>query len=166
VAVVLTAAPKDYHAVLTAEQRTKAHGGDALTLDDLENAMNDMWRQGTGKHSKNDDDGGNELSLAAFEGQCLNVERKDTVRQHAKIPQTLVEEAEPAGATETHDLMELVTDAESVVTCYVTAGKRTGIKENVLRAGAAEKDKHPMRLWMPTVTSRCCYVTSPCQRIC
>jgi hypothetical protein len=39
----------------------KAHGGDALTLDDLENAMNDMWRQGSGKHSKNDDDGDNEL---------------------------------------------------------------------------------------------------------
>jgi hypothetical protein len=71
VVLVLTAAPKDYHAVLTAEQRMKAHGGDALTLDDLENAMNDMWRQGAGNHSKTDDEGGTELSMAAFEGQCF-----------------------------------------------------------------------------------------------
>jgi hypothetical protein len=35
-----------------------------------------MWRQGAGKHSKNDDDGGNELSLAAFEGQCFKCGKK------------------------------------------------------------------------------------------
>jgi hypothetical protein len=74
--VVLTAAPKDYHAVLTAEQRRKAHGGDALTLDDLENIMNDMLRKGAGKHSKNDDEGGTELSLAYFEGHCFKCGKK------------------------------------------------------------------------------------------
>jgi hypothetical protein len=40
--VFATAAEK-YHSVLTSEQRTKGAG---LTMDDLEDAMNQLWRQG------------------------------------------------------------------------------------------------------------------------
>lgn len=43
--------------------------------------------------------------------------------------------------------------AESVVTCYINAGERTVAKENVPRAGAAERERLPMRMWMSTVTS-------------
>jgi hypothetical protein len=71
-----------------------------------------------------------------FKASVSNVERKDTVRQHAKIPQTLVEEAEPAepaGATETHDLTELVTEKESVVMLR-NFWEKDGNKGNVLRA--------------------------------
>jgi hypothetical protein len=42
IAVILKAAPKDYQAVLTVEQRVK---GDNLVLADLESAMHQHWRQ-------------------------------------------------------------------------------------------------------------------------
>jgi hypothetical protein len=86
--VVLIDAPKDYHDVLTAEQRMKAHRGDALTLENLENAMHGMWHQGAGKHSKNDDEGGTDLSLEAFEGHCFKCGKKGHHAAQCENPAT------------------------------------------------------------------------------
>ncbi|MGH7955290.1 MAG: hypothetical protein ACREOZ_04950, partial [Gloeomargaritales cyanobacterium] len=69
IAVILSAAPKEYHSILTAEQRYR---GVNLTLDHLEEAMNDLWRQGSGKQrSRADDDEDNELALVNFGGKCF-----------------------------------------------------------------------------------------------
>lgn len=54
IAVILKAAPKDYQAVLTVEQRVK---GDKLVLADLESAMHQHWRQT--KANKDEDKSGN-----------------------------------------------------------------------------------------------------------
>jgi hypothetical protein len=42
IGVVFATAAEKYHSVLTSEQRTKGAG---LTMDDLEDAMNQLWRQ-------------------------------------------------------------------------------------------------------------------------
>jgi gag-polypeptide of LTR copia-type len=63
IAVVLDAAPAEYQSVLTAEQQRR---GPDLSVADLEDAMNQRWRQTqiprTGGKDKNDN---NEVSLAA-----------------------------------------------------------------------------------------------------
>ena len=66
------AAPKDYKAVVTAEQRLL---GTAVTLADIESAMHQHWRSiKDDKSPKNDDD--EELSLSTFEGNCFNSGKK------------------------------------------------------------------------------------------
>ncbi len=71
IAVILKAAPKDYQAVLTVEQRVK---GDNLVLADLESAMHQHWRQT--KANKDEDKSGNENSLSAFSGTCFHCKKK------------------------------------------------------------------------------------------
>jgi len=60
---VLSAAPTTYHAIITSE----------ITLDDLEDAMNDQWRlTPEGKKGGNDeDDKEGEVALFAFSGACF-----------------------------------------------------------------------------------------------
>jgi len=66
---VLSAAPEKYHAIITSEMRDKA---ERLTLDDLEDAMNDQWRlTPEGKKGDNDeDDKEGVVALSAFSGTC------------------------------------------------------------------------------------------------
>ena len=73
IAVVLDAAPEEYQAVLTAEQRAR---GDNLKLTDLEIVMNQHWRQMKRNHKgeRSDDEG--EIVLAAFGGVCYNCNKK------------------------------------------------------------------------------------------
>jgi hypothetical protein len=60
IAVILDAASAECQAVLTSEQRSK---GDALTSEDLEDAMTQHWRQiNKGKRSEDD----NELTLSSI----------------------------------------------------------------------------------------------------
>jgi len=56
IALILKAAPKDYHAVLAVEQRVK---GDILAFADFESAMHQHWRQT--KANKDEDKSGNEI---------------------------------------------------------------------------------------------------------
>jgi hypothetical protein len=71
IAVVLDAAPDEYQAVLTAEQRAR---GDALSLSDLEIVMSQHWRQiKRDTNGKSDQDG--EIVLAAFGGMCYNCKK-------------------------------------------------------------------------------------------
>jgi hypothetical protein len=70
--VFATAAEK-YHSVLTSEQRTK---GAELAMDDLEDAMNQLWRQGGGLQKKHTGNGGGEMVLATFGGTCYNCQEK------------------------------------------------------------------------------------------
>ena len=72
IAVILDAAPEEYHAVLTLEQRLR---GDKLTLNDLETAMNQFWRQGKTPKT-NDGNYAAEISLSAFGGVCYNCKKK------------------------------------------------------------------------------------------
>jgi hypothetical protein len=56
IGVVFATAAEKYHSVLTSEQQTK---GVKLTMDDLEDAKNQLWRQGNGSQKKHtSDDGG------------------------------------------------------------------------------------------------------------
>jgi hypothetical protein len=66
----LTAAPKEYVSILTAEQRSK---GIALRLTDLESAMTQHWRQTTGTLSAAEE--GNEVTLLGFNGICYNCQK-------------------------------------------------------------------------------------------
>jgi hypothetical protein len=70
IAVVLDAAPSQYQAVLTMEQRRL---GAAIKLNDLEMTMNQHWRQ-LRQEDKHDEDT-NELTLGAFHGQCFNCKK-------------------------------------------------------------------------------------------
>jgi hypothetical protein len=73
-AVVLNAAPKEYKSVLTTEQRIK---GNALTLDDLESAMTQLYRQmypREGTNGRNDMD--SEIALSAFNGICFKCNKR------------------------------------------------------------------------------------------
>ena len=70
IAVVLDAASIEYQPVLTSEQRLR---GDALTLANLESAMNQHWKQT--KTTKKDEDN-NEISLSTFEGACFMCQEK------------------------------------------------------------------------------------------
>ena len=64
VAVILDKAPKEYKSVITAEQQAR---GENLTLDDLEKAMDHLYRQ---MHPGIVDNDENELALSAFSGKC------------------------------------------------------------------------------------------------
>eukprot|EP00977_Amphora_coffeiformis_P019679 scaffold7386_cov160-Amphora_coffeaeformis.AAC.9 len=80
-AVVFTVAPKQYQSVLSAVQLEKK---DKLTLEDLEEAMDQVWRQGSAlkfKQREDDENSDEELALAAqdnkpkkknyrFKGEC------------------------------------------------------------------------------------------------
>jgi hypothetical protein len=70
IAAVLTAAPKEYVSILTAEQRSK---GIALRLTDLESAMTQHWRQTTDTLSAAEE--GNEVTLLGFNGICYNCQK-------------------------------------------------------------------------------------------
>jgi hypothetical protein len=69
IGVVFATAAEKYHSVLTSEQRTK---GDGLTMDDLEDAMNQLWRKGGGIQKKHTGHDGGEMVLSAFGGTCYN----------------------------------------------------------------------------------------------
>jgi hypothetical protein len=58
---------------LTSEQRTK---GATLTMDYLEDAMNQVRRQGGGSKEKHTSNDGGEMVLAAFGGTCYNCQQK------------------------------------------------------------------------------------------
>jgi hypothetical protein len=62
IAVVLDKSPNEYKAVLTAEKRVKAA---SVTLEDLESAMIQHWRQIGGSDEM---EANNEISLAAMSG--------------------------------------------------------------------------------------------------
>jgi hypothetical protein len=74
IAVVLEKAPEKYKSILTAEQRYK---GTNLTLSDLHNCMNDLYR--TMNPSRSEDNDVKEVSLAAtagkFRGICRNCKK-------------------------------------------------------------------------------------------
>jgi hypothetical protein len=73
IGVVFATAAEKYHSVLTSEQRTKGAG---LTIDDLEDAMNQLWRQGGGSQKKHTGHDGGEMVLSAFGGTCYNYQEK------------------------------------------------------------------------------------------
>jgi hypothetical protein len=73
IGVVFATAAEKYHSVLTSEQHTKGAG---LTMDDLEYAMNQLWRQGGGNQKKHTGNDGGEMVLSAFVGTCYNLQEK------------------------------------------------------------------------------------------
>jgi hypothetical protein len=75
IGVVFATAAEKYNSVLTSEQRTK---GADLTMDDLEDAMNQLWRQGGGSQKKHTGHDGGEMVLSAFGGTCYNCQEKVT----------------------------------------------------------------------------------------
>jgi hypothetical protein len=68
IAVILDAAPAEYQAVLTSEQR---HRGDQLRKEDLEDAMTQHWRQlNKGNKRSASDEADNKMSLAVMCYKC------------------------------------------------------------------------------------------------
>jgi hypothetical protein len=94
IAVVLDAASAEYQAVLTAEQRLR---GDKLTLNDLETAMNQHWRQC--KSPKISDGKGVEISLSAFGGVCYKCKQRG--HKASKCPNKEVKESDKQGKSGT-----------------------------------------------------------------
>jgi hypothetical protein len=116
VAIILLAAHKEVYG-----------GVDTQTLDDLKNAMNDLWHKWSGKYHTTYYDDGNDLSLSGFEGQCLSLERRGIMRRNAKIPQTPV--VEVVAKANFPASMARVTDVVSVGICSITSVRKK-IKEN------------------------------------
>jgi hypothetical protein len=79
IGVVFATYAEKYHSVLTSEQRTK---GADLTMDDLEDVMNQLWRQGGGSQEKHTGTDGGEMVLAAFGGTCYNCQEKGHRANH------------------------------------------------------------------------------------
>jgi hypothetical protein len=73
IGVVFATMAEKYHDVLTSGQRVK---GASLTIDDLEDTMNQLWRQGGGSQKKHRTDDGGDMDLAAFVGNCYNCQEK------------------------------------------------------------------------------------------
>jgi hypothetical protein len=73
IGVVFATAAEKYHSVLTSEQRTRGAG---LTMDDIEDAMNQLWRQGGGSQKKHTGNDGGEMVVSAFGGTCYNFQEK------------------------------------------------------------------------------------------
>jgi hypothetical protein len=73
IGVVFATAAEKYHSVLTSEQRAKGAG---LTMDDLEDVMNQLWIQGDGGQKKHTVHDGGEMLLSAFVGTCYNCQKK------------------------------------------------------------------------------------------
>lgn len=74
IAIVMDAAPSEYQAILTAEQRAK---GNEITLEDISEAMVQHWRCLYGKRNSKllvGEDAGPELGMAGieFKGKCHN----------------------------------------------------------------------------------------------
>jgi hypothetical protein len=69
IAIVLGAMTSEYQSIVTAEQRRL---GGNITLDDLEECMNQYWWQILTKESADSNDENNELTLSAFSGKCYN----------------------------------------------------------------------------------------------
>jgi hypothetical protein len=67
IGVVFATAAEKYHSVLTSEKRTKDAG---LTMDDIEDAMHQLWRKGGGSQKKHTGHDGGEMVLSAFGGTC------------------------------------------------------------------------------------------------
>ena len=72
-AAAIRAAPRDYKAIITCEQRIR---GTAVTMNDIESAMHQHWRsiKGTSRKTRNEDD--EELTLSAFDGVCFKCGKK------------------------------------------------------------------------------------------
>ena len=76
IAVVLHAAPAEYEAVLACEQRQL---GTAMKIDDLEAAMNQLWRQIESNDHKSggkDSDDAEFVLKIALEGYCFICKKK------------------------------------------------------------------------------------------
>ena len=72
IAVVLSAAPKEYQGVLVSEQRAQGTG---LTIDHLSEAMTQLYRQiNGGKGDLSDDE--KEVALGAFGGMCYRCKQR------------------------------------------------------------------------------------------
>jgi hypothetical protein len=71
-AVVISAAPPEYQAVLTSVQ---LHLKDDMTMDDLSEAMSAYWRAIEGDNTKSEETG-NEIGLITFGGTCFNCKQK------------------------------------------------------------------------------------------
>ena len=68
ISYILSAVPEKYHAIITSEMRDK---GNVLTLDDLEDAMNDQWRlTPEGKTDSHKEEKEGERTLSAFNSIC------------------------------------------------------------------------------------------------
>ena len=70
IAVVLDAAPEQYKAVLTNEQRAHKVSKD-LSLQHLKDAMHDHYRT-LNLNGKSSEDNEDEVALGAFSGKCYN----------------------------------------------------------------------------------------------
>jgi hypothetical protein len=69
IGVVFATSSEKCHSILTSEKRTK---GADLTMDDREDSMNQLWRQGGGSQKKHTSDDIGKMVLAAFGGTCYN----------------------------------------------------------------------------------------------
>jgi hypothetical protein len=69
IAVVLGAATSEYQSIVTAKQRRL---GGNITLDNLEECMNQYWRQVSARENNESNDEETELTLTAFSGRCYN----------------------------------------------------------------------------------------------
>ena len=116
---VLSAVPEKYHAIITSEMRDK---GNALTLDDLEDAMNDQWRltpEGKTDSHKEEEEG--EMALSAFNGICNKCKKFG----HKAVDCRSGNRKGPHGytnKTKGKKSMEIVTYVANTVTKRMTAG--------------------------------------------
>jgi hypothetical protein len=150
IAAVLTAAPKDYVSILTAEQRSK---GKALQLTDLEPAMTQHWGQTVG--TLNAAEEGNEVTLLAFKTEfVIIVKHRDIGRTNAPKSRIGTTEDETTTTTTTKTFLVVtkkITNLKEVATIAKNRGmpkQRAGCSPAMPTRGqhGLSHEKMPQRL--------------------
>jgi hypothetical protein len=73
IGAVFTTAAEKYYSALTSEQRTKSAN---LNINDLEDAMNQLWRQCGGSQKKHTSGDGGEIVFPVFWWTCYNCQER------------------------------------------------------------------------------------------
>jgi hypothetical protein len=135
IGVVFATAAEKYHSILTSEQRTKGAG---LTMDDLEDAMNQLWRQGGGSQKKIQEMMEVKWCCQPLEVPATTAKRRDTEQINVPRKMDLIMDTATQVAIPEESSKGSVTTAARSVTRNPTVGSLRKIRTSARRTISKE----------------------------